>query len=103
MPVREWTDGIKNRLWLLDAACGKDWGPPADFFHSKNRAKTQTAMAFCNSSCPVRMECLEDAMRHEGENGHRSGVFGGHTARGRRDLAAKQRRAAAAEADGGAT
>lgn len=98
MPVREWLDGIKDRPWLPQAACGKDYGPPTEYFHSTLRQQTQIAMNFCKSSCPVRAECLDDAMRHEAEYGHRFGVFGGYSARGRRELAAEQRRAA----DGGA-
>ncbi|MFI1535489.1 WhiB family transcriptional regulator [Streptomyces anandii] len=92
--MREWLDGIRLRPWLPDAACGKDFGPKPDFFHSKQRKERNAAKKFCESSCPVRAECLEDAMRHEARVGHRSGVFGGLTAEERRQLAAERRKAA---------
>lgn len=102
MPVREWLDGIRNRSWLAQAACGKGFGPPTEYFHSTLRQQTQIAMNFCNTSCPVRAECLEDAMQHEAKYGHRSGVFGGYSAKGRTELAGRRRRAAAAADGGGA-
>lgn len=102
MPGPEWASGTKPAPWLKDAACAKEGAPPAEFFESSLRLKRQTVMKFCNSSCPVREACLEDAMATEArhQSASRSGVRGGHSASGRMRLAAERRRAAAA-VDGG--
>jgi WhiB family redox-sensing transcriptional regulator len=72
--------------WVLDAACaGSD---PEAFFPTPGVSVAAVAKQVC-ASCPVRTECLEDAL----ERGEYYGVRGGLSAQARRRLA-KQRRAA---------
>jgi WhiB family transcriptional regulator, redox-sensing transcriptional regulator len=68
--------------WELYAACCKV--DPELFFDT---ALVEEAQAIC-SSCPVRRECLEDALAHPEQHG----VWGGTTARERRRMLADRRR-----------
>jgi WhiB family transcriptional regulator, redox-sensing transcriptional regulator len=58
---------------------------PAAFFAS-DRAAVEAAQRVC-AGCPVRVECLEYALVNRLEHG----VWGGLTARERRDIAATRR------------
>lgn len=53
------------------------------------------ARTYCGE-CPVKLECLEFALRVEGGSGHsgRSGIYGGTSARQRYALSAKRRKEA---------
>ena len=69
-----------NRHWRDNAACrGTD--PTTTTFYPPPSRNARDAKRIC-SSCPVRTECLQEALaRHE-----RHGIWGGTTERERRQL-----------------
>lgn len=86
---------MKGDNWQTRAACGDD---PDAMFPGTNTAKVREAKTLCGG-CPVRGECLADAMKAEGNAGklRRYGVRGGLTPTARRRLHEKaQRRTQAA-------
>ena len=70
--------------WAKDAAC---LGYELNEFFTKDRRRVQQAKNVC-ARCPVRPECLDEALR--AEDGARYGIFGGLTAAERADLARQQ-------------
>jgi len=73
---------------------------PVDVFHQAEdesngawQARQREALALC-AGCPIRLRCLEDALRHPAVEQH--GVAGGMTAGARRRLLQERRRAVAA-------
>ncbi|MGW2209950.1 WhiB family transcriptional regulator [Streptomyces sp. NPDC001781] len=75
--------------WAREAACqGLDLG---DFFTESDRgiAHAKRICAFC----PVRMDCLDEALRAEGTS--RYGIYGGLTAKERGSLARQRKRVTA--------
>lgn len=85
--------------WRDDAACrGKDtglWYPPES--HSDGRPRRREtpksygiARQICRNECPVRAECLEDALEHE----EPYGMWGGLTRPERNTILKVRRRAA---------
>ena len=69
----------KNRKWVDRAACN---GSSANFFPTQMGEKgVKEAIAICNS-CVVRVNCLQYALN----NSIAHGIWGGLTARGRREL-----------------
>lgn len=75
---------MKGDPWHGQAACGDD---PEAMFPGSNAAKVREAKALCRG-CPVREECLADAMKTEGNKGklRRYGIRGGLTPTARRRL-----------------
>lgn len=80
----------KPEPWTTQAACA---GYPTDWWFPVNDGiggaasteTTETARALC-ASCPVRLACLDYAMRFE-SGYHRSGLWGGLSPEERRKLA----------------
>lgn len=62
--------------WWAEAAC---LGAGPRIFFPTRGAESKTAKAICRS-CPVRAECLEDALKQ----GYKFGVWGGLSERERR-------------------
>jgi len=58
-----------------------------EIFFPVNVAGERVAQAYCRA-CPVREECLADAMKREGKKAHsgRDGIFGGLTEKERARL-----------------
>lgn len=61
--------------WLQQAACR---GLDPELFYPEQGQSAAQARAVC-AVCPVKQECLEDALEHETQ-ARRFGVFGGLTA-----------------------
>lgn len=83
----------RNSAWRNDAAC---LNHTALFFpKTETAAKTKAAKRVCNL-CPVRTECLNDALTHE-KGGHecRSSIRGGKDPVQRATLATSRRKNAA--------
>lgn len=78
------TDPIEPKTWRARAACRGD-GP--GLFFADDDASIEAAKAIC-AACPVRTECLEDAVA-----GHEYGVWGGTTGRQRAQLRSLRRQA----------
>ncbi len=99
MDVSRLTRRIDPDDWVLAAACRSKqdlFFPPDDDQESRveRKAREAKAKSICGT-CPVRAECLDEAMR----SGERFGIWGGMTERERRSAAARARMAApAAEA-----
>ena len=77
-------DNAEYEWWELAACLG---APDSIFFSNKDkRTETRTAKAMC-AKCPVTAECLNAAMREEGQTysqkKYRYGVRGGLTGRER--------------------
>ena len=84
--------------WVLVAACrGKEnlFFPPDDDQESRveRKAREAKAKSICGT-CPVRAECLDEAMR----SSERFGIWGGMTERERRSVVARARMAGPADA-----
>lgn len=73
-----WVGNETNANWRVDAACGD--ADPELFFPVKEQLGRQ-AKQYCHA-CPVRLECLTEAMEHP----EISGVWGGLTAEERSRL-----------------
>jgi len=70
----------RDRTWVSRAACN---GSSANFFPTRmGEPGVAEAMQIC-ATCPVRIECLKYALN----NSIAHGIWGGYTARGRRELA----------------
>lgn len=70
----------RDRTWIATAACT---GSSANFFPSRmGEPGIAEAMQIC-TTCPVRINCLRYALN----NNIAHGIWGGYTARGRRELA----------------
>ncbi|MFJ6540581.1 WhiB family transcriptional regulator [Streptomyces sp. NPDC091385] len=85
--------------WQEQSACAEDGAPSPDVFLATTRTRKTEAVRFCIARCPVRKECLEDALRTEAtadKHTPRLGVRGGHTDGDRRRIAARRREEAAA-------
>jgi hypothetical protein len=66
-----------KREWLAKAACGPDGGYAGlDFDPPPGSRKEELARAVCMRACPVRSECLEDALATGDHNGIRGGATG---------------------------
>lgn len=75
-------------MWWADwAVCGET--DPEAYFVEKG-GSTRPAKRVC-AGCPVRQECLDYALEHD----EAFGVWGGLSARERRDIARSRRREAA--------
>lgn len=81
-----------NRRWYLEAACRDT---DTELFFGGTAASNKEATKFCNQ-CPVRSECLEDALQYQPIDQY--GFFGGLSAHERRRLLIKRN----FEANGGA-
>lgn len=75
--------------WLEDAACK---GMDLALFFPARGASLRPALEACDR-CPVRRECLDEAMRTEDWAHQIHGVRGGLSARARADLHRRVRRA----------
>ena len=64
--------------WQDQAAC---LGMDPDLFFPERGASTREAKSICNS-CPVKVDCLEFALR----NGEKFGIWGGMSERERRRI-----------------
>lgn len=71
--------------WREQAACAQDHYPD-DWFPSRGRstAPGDAAKAICNDVCPVREQCLADALAQGVDK--QFGIWGGMTARERRQI-----------------
>jgi hypothetical protein len=71
-------DGVGGSGWRDRAAC-VGIGDPEIFFSDRGEHAGRVAKWVCNRTCPVREECLADALRHEvGLDGRwRHGIWGG--------------------------
>lgn len=78
--------------WVEAAVCAQT--DPEEFFPEKGE-RTAAAKKVC-FSCPVRVQCLEYAMAAETAESDRFGIWGGLTARERRQLARESGRERAA-------
>jgi WhiB family redox-sensing transcriptional regulator len=75
-----------TEAWRDRAAC-RDLGPEM-FFHERGTSDYEDARQVC-ASCPVRINCLDYALRCEPVvGGHRLGMWGGLLPRERKRLAA---------------
>lgn len=76
--------------WIFQGAC-KDYAPD-DFFPERASPDRSTQVAWvkqvCFHQCPVRQQCLRDAL----ERDDRHGMWGGLTYRERRNLLRRQGR-----------
>jgi WhiB family redox-sensing transcriptional regulator len=79
--VQELLD-VSSRPWAARAACR---GLEPELFFPARGASTREAKAVC-AVCPVRAECLEDALEHH--EGH--GIWGGMSERERRRIRSKR-------------
>ena len=80
----------ENRDWMEKASCAQVGG---DMWYAEEGQPLhiKRAKAVC-AECPVRMQCLDYAMRHEAANERttvRYGIFGGLTPHQRNQLAKK--------------
>lgn len=76
--VRHWYEE-----WMEEARCS--WVDPDLFFPPKG-GPVRDAKAICFTDCPVRLTCLEYAMRFEtgASTWTRTGIYGGMTGNERR-------------------
>lgn len=73
-------------IWRRDAACARPGNDPELWFpHRSDRQSEQAAKSICGA-CPVRIDCLEDTLTHEGNTlrTNRYGIRGGLTGGQRR-------------------
>lgn len=86
------TFDFKPESWMEDGACvGHDprWWFADDRGRLGSTAMSSESLAALNicASCPVRLKCLDYAMRTETASSHTWGIWGGSTAEQRRKLA----------------
>lgn len=81
-------DTEPGRTWLLQAACRQPGVHPDEMFPDNNEARIEHARRIC-APCPVRLDCLRDAIR-VGDDQH--GIRGGLKASERRAVARELRR-----------
>lgn len=72
----------KSHIWRRKARCGDATGSLLELFFSTQRKDIEAAKRICRT-CPVRVECLMDALA----TGERWGVRGGVSAPKRRKAA----------------
>lgn len=77
---------VEPRSWVDRAACA---GMDTELFFPARGESTAEAKAVCRG-CPVRAECLDDAV----ERGEKFGIWGGASKRERDRLRRQRRRAA---------
>ena len=85
-----WNATVPEREWIEDAACR---GAPVDLFYQDGKRGDSAhpeAVAMC-ASCPVRSECLADALKLSGSV-DLWGYRGGTTPSGRRAIRQERRR-----------
>lgn len=77
---------IHPPAWVKDGLCGQ---VDPEIFHPDKGGSAKEAKAICNGNprrgtapCPVREQCLEDAL----ERNERYGIYGGTSERDRRKL-----------------
>jgi WhiB family transcriptional regulator, redox-sensing transcriptional regulator len=80
---------VRGMEWADWAICGETDPDPEAYFVEKG-GSTRPAKRVC-AGCPVRQECLQYALDHE----EAFGVWGGLSARERRNLKSASRKAAA--------
>lgn len=71
---------VVSNDWQADAACAKVADP--DTFHPPKGVSSAAPKILCREWCPVRYDCLANAL----ELNERAGVRGGYAARERRPL-----------------
>ena len=86
------TIGSDRAGWVFLGACIDDnpeaWFPDRGALGRANGAEWDYPRSVCRR-CPVRVECLEDALTFEGDQMQmRHGMFGGKTPEERRQIAA---------------
>lgn len=83
------SDLMQQQPWRTRAACLDH--PDSDLWYPETSEYTRAkeARRICRQECPVRVECLADAL----ENDERYGIRGGYTARERFRLIQKGRAA----------
>jgi WhiB family transcriptional regulator, redox-sensing transcriptional regulator len=87
-PLETLTDALKPLKWQNRAAC-RDVGGDA-WYPEDHHNVSRTVRTVCDS-CPVRDECLEDALARDDQHG----VWGGYSVRERRQIRADREGAAA--------
>lgn len=84
MPTAEYqTEIAANTAWIEDAACTTT---DPEIFFTENPESKRAARTICNG-CPVKAQCLEDALVAEDA----FGIRGGLTAMERKSLLRKRR------------
>lgn len=78
-----------RREWALLAECSD--ADPELFFETGSKTCRQICRDMCEI-CPVRSNCLADALEWEETGGGRHGIFGGMVPQERRALAKERRR-----------
>jgi WhiB family redox-sensing transcriptional regulator len=73
---------VKTRAWAARAACR---GADTEIFYPTTPDEEAEALALC-ATCPVRAQCLEDALR----NREIYGIWGGTTPEERRRIRREQ-------------
>jgi hypothetical protein len=69
-----------NDRWVAEAACA---GQDLDLFYTETAANPHRALAFCQG-CPVKPECLQEALADP----YIGGVWGGTTGKARDEVRA---------------
>jgi WhiB family redox-sensing transcriptional regulator len=73
---------VNTRAWTARAACR---GADTEIFYPASHDEEAEALALC-ATCPVRAQCLEDALR----NRETHGIWGGTTPEERRRIRREQ-------------
>jgi WhiB family redox-sensing transcriptional regulator len=72
----------QDELWKADARCARpDQHLPRNFFYPPKGSSLAGVQAYC-AECPVRLDCLEYAIKHR----ERQGIWGGTSERERRRI-----------------
>lgn len=67
--------------WTVEAACATN-DPDLWFPEANQWQKAQKAREICNTRCPVREQCLTEALRRQEQHG----IWAGHNMRELREL-----------------
>jgi WhiB family redox-sensing transcriptional regulator len=77
-PLEAFVDLLKTLEWQNDAAC-RDVG--GDAWYPEERMRAPIAKSICEG-CPVRTQCLEDALERHDQHG----IWGGYSVEERREM-----------------
>lgn len=93
-PLRELLEPLPHEAWMDEATCATAamadaWFPGAG--RPKPGSNTAYALHLCRDVCPVKTECLNYALDRLAHGDELLGIWGGTTARERRDLLKRKR------------